>query len=108
MMATLDSDPREDAHSLEQALRRFNYVLEKFGVTQKNLGVTAHGLRHQALIEKYEELTGHPAPVRGGENFSSKTEDSAREAVSELAGHGRRRASNAYLGATLNRKLQTD
>ena len=86
------------SHNLEQALRRFNYVLEKFGVTQKALGVTAHGLRHEVLIERFEALTGTPAPVRGGGNVPAEIAGPARQEVAELAGHARERASTPYLG----------
>ena len=86
------------SHKLEQALRRFNYVLEKFGITQKALGVTAHGLRHEVLIEQFETLTGHQAPVRGGGKLPKDVSGPARQEVAELAGHARKRASNAYCG----------
>lgn len=89
---------------LEQALRRFNYVLERFGVTQKALGVTAHGLRHEVLIDKFETLTGQPAPVRGGPMLPREVGDPARQEVAELAGHGRRRASDAYIGSMPKRE----
>lgn len=92
------------AHSLQQALRRFNYVLEKFGATQKALGGTAHGLRHEVLIDRFEAMTGHPAPVRGGESLPREISDPARLEVAELAGHARKRASNAYLGGVLVQK----
>ena len=86
------------SHTLAQALRRFNYVLEKFGVTQKALGVTAHGLRHEVLIAQFEALTGQAAPVRGGGKLPAAISDPARQEVAELAGHARKRASNAYCG----------
>ena len=38
------SDPR---YTLVQAIRHLRYVMERFGVTKRNLGVTPHGLRHQ-------------------------------------------------------------
>jgi integrase len=89
------------SHSLEQALRRFNYVLEKFGVTQKDLGVTAHGLRHEVLIERFEAMTGQAAPVRGGARLPQETDAPARREVAALAGHSRKRASSAYLGGVI-------
>lgn len=98
VVATIDGHMGHPSHNLEQALRRFNYVLEKFGVTQKALGITAHGLRHEALIEQFETQTGQAAPVRGGPNLPSDAIDPARQEVAELAGHARKRASNAYLG----------
>ena len=80
-------------------------MLEKFGITTRKLGVTAHGLRHEALIDEFMARTGQPPPVRGGANMSAEVERAARLAVSRLAGHARKRASNAYLGAVLNRRV---
>jgi hypothetical protein len=73
-------DPTRD---LKRNLRRFDYVLEKFGITFSKLGVTAHGL---------------PSPVRGGADLPPAVDEAARQAVSNLAGHVRTRASGAYLG----------
>jgi integrase len=98
IVATSDGHMGNPTHNLEQALRRFNYVLNKFGVTQKALGVTAHGLRHEVLIEKFESLTGQAAPVRGGARLPTEISAPARQEVAELAGHARNRAASAYLG----------
>jgi len=106
VVATHDGHMGHPAHSLLQALRRFNYVLEKFGVTQKALGVTAHGLRHEVLIERFEAMTGHAAPVRGGDRPPPEIEAPARQAVAELAGHARKRASSAYLGGVIARQRE--
>ena len=32
---------------LKRNLRRFDYVLEKFGITLRERGATGHGLRHE-------------------------------------------------------------
>jgi hypothetical protein len=69
-------------HDLKHNLYRFDYVLGKFGITSATLGVTAHGLRHEALIEEFVVRTGQQPPVRGGGE----------------------RASNAYLGAVMFRE----
>lgn len=93
-----------DAHlgnpvnDLRQNLHRFDYVLAKFGVTFRQLGVTAHGLRHEALIDKYREIAGSEPPVRGGAVPQEDVELAAREAVVRLAGHSRVRVADAYLG----------
>lgn len=43
-------------HSLKRNLRRFDsYVMARFGVTAHGLGATAHGLRHEALIDRYSQ-----------------------------------------------------
>ncbi|MCD9026828.1 integrase domain-containing protein [Luteimonas sp. BDR2-5] len=94
----------QDAHvghpdaNLRQNLRRFHYVLDKFGVTAKALGVTAHGLRHEALIDHYAAITGAAPPVRGGAELPREIERPARAAVAALAGHSRIRVADAYLG----------
>lgn len=94
-------DPTND---LKRNLRRFDYVLQKFGITARELGVTAHGLRHEALIDEFVAHSGQQPPVRGGGNLTPDAEVSARQAVARLAGHQRQRASSAYLGAAMSRK----
>jgi len=93
-----DAHMGNPAHDLRANLRRFHYVLSKFGVTAKGLGVTAHGLRHEMLIGHYEALTGVRAPIRGGERPPPEIERRARAAVAALAGHARIRVADAYLG----------
>lgn len=100
VVGSRDAHMGDPAHDLKQNLRRFDYVLEKFGITFRALGVTAHGLRHEVLIRHFEALTGRPPPVRGGKGVSPEMDRVARLAVSELAGHARVRASGAYLGAS--------
>lgn len=101
------SDPK--AHlgwpdrSLKQNMQHFAYVLRKFGFTKRKLGVTAHGLRHEALIGEYVVRTGQQPPVRGGASDGSSEVKDACLAVSRMAGHSRHRASRAYLGAILGR-----
>jgi site-specific recombinase XerC len=93
-----------DAHlgapdqDLKRNLRRLDYVLEKFGITLRERGVTGHGLRHERLNDVYESVAGVSSPVRGGGAVASALDRQARLAVSRLAGHARIRASGAYLG----------
>ncbi len=96
-----DAHMGDPARDLKKNLRRFDYVLEKFGVTLRERGATAHGLRHEVLIDAYAAISGAMPPVRGGGPVSRDLDDSARRAVSALAGHARGRASGAYLGAVL-------
>lgn len=94
-------DPR---HDLKRNLRRFDYVMEKFGITSGELGITAHGLRHEALIQRFgDETDGEAPPVRGGGHLPPDVDRAARQAVAEMAGHGRARASCAYLGGIRTR-----
>ena len=91
-------DPRR---SLEQNRTRFYTVLERFGVTRRQLGITAHGLRHQYANDRYEDFAGAPAPVRGGEQLDREVDRSARLQVAEELGHARENISTAYLGKIL-------
>ena len=88
--------------NLEQSIRRVNYVFEKFGLTRRGLGVTAHGLRHEHLNDVYESIAGVPSPVRSGSvtaEIDKHLHDIARARVSQEAGHARLNISNAYIGA---------
>jgi hypothetical protein len=89
------------SRNLKQAMRRFDYVMWKFGITQTRSGVTSHGLRHGALIEQFESLTGAAPPVRGGAKLPGQIDTPARRQVAELAGHARKQASAAYLGSSV-------
>ncbi|MBI5861302.1 MAG: integrase domain-containing protein [Rhodocyclales bacterium] len=94
-------DPR---HSLKHNLRRFDYVMARFGITAEGLGATAHGLRHEAMIDHYTDKTGVAPPVRGGSDVPPDVDAAARLSAAHLAGHNRVRASGAYLGGLLARQ----
>ena len=94
-------DPR---HNLKRNLRRFDYVMAKFGITAEVLGATAHGLRHEAMIDHYREKAGVAPPVRGGNGVPPDVDAAARLSAARLAGHNRTRASGAYLGGLLARQ----
>jgi integrase len=89
---------------LHQNMRRFDYVMFKFGIARKQLGVTVHGLRHEAMIEHYEKEAGTPPPVRGGVPPSPEKDDAARLSAANLAGHARISAAGAYLGPMIARR----
>lgn len=76
----------------------YNFVLRKFGIYKKGLGVTSHGLRHQWLQEYYERISGAPAPVKG--SVLRPDADLHREALQlavEAAGHSKASKTGAYL-----------
>jgi integrase len=95
-----DAHMGDPARDLKRNLRRFDYVLEKFGITLRERGATAHGLRHEVLSEVYHEVTGVASPIRGGGPVSPEADRAARQAVSHLAGHARLRAAGAYCGGS--------
>jgi integrase len=88
---------------LPQAMRRFYYVMDKFGVTMRGLNVTAHGLRHGYAQTNYElfaaESTPPPDPDVGKRATVDATEEAdARRRVAELLGHSRAQITGVYLG----------
>ena len=85
-------------HTSKQSQSRFYYVIRKFGVSRDQLGVVAHGLRHQKVNDRYEEDCGAPSPVRGGTGRPFG-DGRARERGAKLLGHSRLRATTPYVGA---------
>ena len=81
----------------------FTYIMAKMGITRKDLGVTAHGLRHQRLNDIFEEVAGVPSPVRqaGGRIVMGDPElwKQAQQKVSNVGGHARLSISSAYTGS---------
>lgn len=91
--------------NLKQAIRYFYYQLEKAGITKKESGVVAHGLRKGYACEVYQRAAGIPAPVMGMGGLVDKTTHVKAELeVAEALGHGRRTASRPYIG---NRRTLT-
>ncbi|HWR86918.1 MAG TPA: integrase domain-containing protein [Acidiferrobacterales bacterium] len=88
-------------HSLDQALRRFDYIMEKLGITMADLAITAHGLRHEYANDLYVELTGEHSPVRGGMPSDLRRHLAACLEVAKQLGHGRVQIARAYLGPLL-------
>jgi integrase len=95
------------ARDLKQNLDRLHYVMRKFGVTRRALGITAHGLRHGYAADRYEALAGTPAPIRGGCAPEKTTDRRARLAVAEELGHGREQIVSAYISARPTRSEGT-
>lgn len=63
-----------------------------------------HELRAAYACQRYEELTGHPAPVISKRTHLSEAEKDAdrkaRQIISSELGHNRIEITNAYLGST--------
>jgi hypothetical protein len=87
------------AKSYQQGKSRYNNVLRKHGVTQKQLGFTSHGLRRAHLHGVYTDVTGELPPVKGGHGApDADVETAGRQEVAKRAGHAREEIANAYLG----------
>lgn len=93
--------------NLEQELNRYSYVLRRFGISKKELGVTGHGLRAEYLNNRYEEIAGAPSPVRRqGQDCEVDPEKDrlARMITTEEAGHSRLNITGAYYGGLVSTK----
>lgn len=99
MAATPQAHVGRADRDLRYNLNRFSQVVRLFGVSRRELGVTTHGLRHEALIELWEQRTGTPPPVRGGPRPATALIQATRSEIAEVAGHGRARAANHYIGS---------
>jgi integrase len=98
VVSSSDGHMGDPARTLKQNMVRFDNVMKKFGITKGKLGVTSHGLRHGALIDRYHKLTGEAPPVRGGVKLPNEIDTPARLEVAELAGHARPAISASYVG----------
>lgn len=90
---------RPSGFSMSRAKSSFYHYLHRAGVTTKELGVTAHGLRHEYAADTYEHHSGQPAPVAGGAKIDLAVDRAARKHVTEALGHSRLSITSAYLGS---------
>jgi hypothetical protein len=67
-------------------------------IVQSYTGGGLHDLRAAYACERYESLTGSPAPVAGGSGVDRDLDREAREQIAEELGHGRIDVTNEYLG----------
>lgn len=86
--------------SLKEWKSRWQRAMVKIGLTRRQLGVTPHSLRHSMLCRRFTQVSGHPAPVRGGElhKIDPGSDRAARDLIADLAGHSRRSVASAYIG----------
>lgn len=67
-------------------------------IVQQHTGGGLHDLRAAYACERYQELTGHAAPVAGGEITDRSADHEAREQIAEELGHGRIDVVSEYIG----------
>lgn len=84
-----------------QAQNRFYHYCRQLGIRKSELGVTAHGLRHEYAQIQYRGLTGKVTPVEGGSasEINPALHRAASMAVSQLMGHARLGVTTAYYGS---------
>ena len=67
-------------------------------IVQQFTGGSLHDLRAAWACERYKELTGHHAPICGGQRPDKVTDLGARKQISAELGHGRAEIVAAYIG----------
>jgi integrase len=95
--ATPSSSTSDPQRRLVQWKNHYYQVVRSCGISRTE-GITSHGLRHQYAQERYRELTGTDAPVRGGAPVDRDTDHAARCVVAEELGHSREEITTQYLG----------
>lgn len=85
--------------TLKQNAQTYERVLKKCGITQKDLGITGHGLRAGFAITMLESFDIKPT-VRGGDGQHPDPvkQRQAYKATTEAMGHGRISVIGAYTG----------
>lgn len=100
VVAKEDESLSAPGYTLIRAIRHLRYVMEKFGITKQELGVTPHGLRHGYAAKRYRDEAGVDAPVQSTARAAEACDDRARLMISRELGHSRRQITNAYLGSS--------
>lgn len=100
LVSKVDKNMCAPERRIEQEINRIYYVMKLLGITQKQLGVTVHGLRHQYLNDRYEQVAGHESPVRGGTIIDHEKDNHARLVTMLEAGHGRTKIGASYYGSS--------
>jgi hypothetical protein len=90
------SDPNLN---LKQAMRRARTVMERLGITQRELARDAARTAPSNTPESaIRSLSGAAPPVAGGGPIDKALDKDARLTVARELGHGRAEITNAYLG----------
>jgi integrase len=85
-----------------QAQNHFYYLLRsRLIINRKEVGVSAHGLRHGYAQVKYRQLTGLRTPIEGGAlgKIDRDTHQIANISVSRALGHSRTAVTAMYYGS---------
>lgn len=98
--------------TLQQSIDHFYYVLRKFNISRKGLGVTAHGLRHQFAARRYQQIAGFGAPVTAhapdNNSIVAEVDLAARTELSRELGHFRPSITQAYTGSFQMKSKEAD
>jgi integrase len=100
--ATKSGRMRWPGDTWKQSQAKFYYRCSAWlGISRKELGVTAHGLRHGFAQTAYHRKTGLPTPIEGGAlgRIDWPTHAEASREVAQQLGHGRVYVSASYYGS---------
>lgn len=87
-----------ELRALHQVRNHYYSVVRKVGI-RCELGITSHGLRHEAANAYFAGKAGYSSPVQGGPAPTDKaTERFARLQTAEHLGHSREDVTTHYLG----------
>lgn len=90
-----------DCTWLQAQSRFYALIRRQLGISKKDLGVTAHGLRHGWSQRDYRRQTGLPTPVEGGAlgRIDRETHQMACLTTSRALGHSRVKVAASYYGS---------
>lgn len=94
---------QQDSHNFidkDRTYRDFGKDLNNIrGTLKSSTGKCLHDLRAAYACERYQQITGHPAPVVAGKMLADKSADLlARQQIANELGHGRIDVTVSYLG----------
>jgi uncharacterized lipoprotein NlpE involved in copper resistance len=73
-------------------IERSRAMLKEHGIDK------IHDLRAAYACERYQTLTGHVAPILGGDRVDREADERARSVIAHELGHGRPEIAAAYIG----------
>ncbi len=100
--ADLNASVSDPNLSLKSARGLYWRTVARFGITKRGLGLTSRGLRHGYACDKYKQLTGQDAPVRGGDAVLKDLHRFAEDQISRDCGHSRSAIVKTYIGKAGN------
>lgn len=100
VVSRADESLSDSRYTLVRAIRHLRYVMEKFGITKRDLGVTPHGLRHGFATRRYQDEVGADAPAPDDVGALRKSDERARLVVSRELGHSRKQITSVYLNSS--------
>ena len=100
VVSKADESLSDPGYTLVRAIRHLRYVMERYGITKRCLGVTPHGLRHGFAARRYEDEVNSDAPALDDVGALRESDERARLVVSRELGHSRKQITSVYLSSS--------